>query len=279
MRSSKLEGLVPGKDYVSNNSASTFRACPRRFNLEYVQKIRPIHQNISLYFGVAIHQALDYYFKECPDPDLAVEYFRSVFDGEINEKPIMWSLNGARKDGGDFKDAETAREYGAKMLSAYFNYWFDENQDWEVLASEVDFEIKVGNIIYTGIIDKIIKEKSTGKIYVVDHKTLAQRYSGEFVNNDMAITGYILGAEKLGFKVDGAIYDYLMKLKEPKFERVYTIRTQEQVDDFKESTVATVKAIQAGVDYKHISKECSYCRFQKYCSRDPQASELYFQEK
>ena len=292
--------MITGINYISNNSASTFRSCPRKFNLEYREKLRSVYDNVSLYFGVAIHETLHYYFKECQDIDMAVEYFGSIFDGKINDKQIMWTTNKIRKDGGDFKDAETCREYGEKMIRAYLEYWLDENMGMKVLESEIEFEfelpvgiafsknivraedgylsngVKVKTIKYTGIIDKIVE--IDGKIYVMDHKTLSQRYSTDFVNNDMAMTGYILGAESLGYKADGIIYDYLMKLKEPKFERVYTNRTPEQIAEFKEDTIDTVKAIQSGLKYKNISKDCSFCRFKKYCSKDEQASEIYYKE-
>jgi hypothetical protein len=93
------------------------------------------------------------------------------------------------------------------------------------------------------------------------------------------LTGYLLGAKELGFEADGVIYDYLLKLKEPKFERPKAYRTPEQIQDFIEDTPDTVRGIQMGLKYRNISKDCGYCRFQKYCSRDPQAKELYYQEK
>jgi hypothetical protein len=258
---------IAGETYISNNSASIFRSCPFRFDLEYRQKIVPKKENISFYFGKCIHQALDYYFSEAKDLDMALEYFDSVFMGSLNEREILWSGDPRRKDGGDFRDAQSTLDYVKRMLEAYINYWFDVNMGLDVLASEVDFEYEIdcdgSKILYTGIIDKIVS--IDGKTYILDHKTYAQSVDRELLNVENQISGYYLGAKSLGYDVSGAIFDILYKKKEPVFERIYVDRTDQEIVDFMQDTKDTIHAIKAGYKFRNLGYNCKNCKYKQYC--------------
>lgn len=288
MKELKTKNLQAGKDYLSNNSLSTFRSCPFKFDLTYNKKIYPIYKSISLYFGEAMHAALDYHYSGDRDPDMTIEFFRSYFEGNQNEKPIMWSSNK------NFTDSETAMAYGSKMLEAYFKNYEEEDNLIEVVESEKDFsfDIEIGlkpkyfdidgitvetpapkTIEYTGIIDQIIK--INGLYYGRDFKFMAQKMNADYLTMDNQISGYYLGAKSLGYDLSGFIYDCGYKYVKPIFERILVTRTKKKLDDFLDNTKQTIKALQSGAKYKNISRDCSMCNFNQYCLHDGNLGEMY----
>lgn len=270
------KNFITGKDYISNNSATTFRTCPYKFHLQYREKIAPIKTKASLFFGQCMHQTLDYAFSNKADSDMAKEYFAAVFDEGLKENDIYWAHNGMRKDGGDFCDPETAREYGHRVIDGYFEEY--TVHQFELLASEKDFAFNIGEgkdkIEYSGIIDKIVKDEN-GDVWVLDHKCISQRYRPEKMDNDTQVTGYIVGGKKLGYEIKGAIFDLILKLKVPKFERYYTQRTDSEIADFIENTQETVKGIKSGIKFKSIGDSCSWCDMSHYCKTKELGEDYY----
>jgi CRISPR/Cas system-associated exonuclease Cas4 (RecB family) len=265
--------LVAGRDYISNNSISTYKKCPYKYNLEYIKKIKPIKKSITLYFGVVLHQTLDYHFSNPSTADETVEYFNSAFDGGLSEQPILWQVNGSRKDGGDFQDPESVKKYAEKAIRGYLEAYPER---LEVLESESDFVYKLGGIDYTGIIDKIVKMGD--KIYVLDHKTAAQKVDEDYLQIDPQISGYYLGAEALGYKVDGAIYDYIYKHKTPTFQRYFVERTPKQLESFIKNTKQAMKSLREGTIYQNISRECKTCNYWSYCKTGGELGDNYYEE-
>jgi hypothetical protein len=290
MKQRTTNNLQAGESYISNNSASTFRDCCFKFDATYRQKIKPIHKSVTLYFGEAIHATLDYAYTQAFDEDLCKDYFEAHFMGNLNEQPIMWAGDGKvkilkngteSKARNDFGNAESACEYGKKMIERYIDRWRDDYMGMKVLASEVEFNFNLDlkenseNISYNGIIDKIVE--IDGKQYVLDHKTAAQAMSQDLMQVENQISGYIIGARELGFNPVGAIFDVLYKKKEPEFEMIYVTRSEEQLKDFLDNTKETVKAIRAGYKFQNIGRSCKMCHLHKYCFAGKQLGELYIQ--
>lgn len=60
-------------------------------------------------------------------------------------------------------------EQGIKYLS---EYRFDENH--EVISVEENVNVKIGGYNFTGYIDKLIRDKTDGKLIVLDHKSKSE---------------------------------------------------------------------------------------------------------
>ena len=288
-----------GVDYVSNSSLSTFRGCSHRFNLHYNKNIRAIKTGISLYFGSMLHDALHVHYSAGMSVEETKTYFESAFRGGLKTTPILWAGDGkvkilkngtVSKARNDFGDADSAIDYGKRCLDAYFNAYPDGSL--EVLASEVKFEFPLTipgvnwnhqtdsveddeTIIVMGYIDKIVR--LDGKIYVLDYKTAAQREDEEYLQVENQVSTYYLGAKVLGYDIDGALFDYIYKTKDPEVARYYTSRTPEQIEDWMEQARNTVRAMRQGIVYKNISKMgCKNCDLRQYCWKGEQLGDTYF---
>jgi putative RecB family exonuclease len=54
---------ITGRPYLSHTQLSTMRTCPKRFEFQYVKRLRADFVPSSLVFGGAIHHALELYYQ------------------------------------------------------------------------------------------------------------------------------------------------------------------------------------------------------------------------
>lgn len=119
------------------------------------------------------------------------------------------------------------------LVAAYDARWGAE--DWEVLAVEVEFRYWLGDIEIGGKIDALIRERATGRVFVVEHKTSTADTSPgspywDRLAIDTQVSIYTDGAAfGLDYEIAGCIYDVLkrpqhdLKLATPEESRKYTL--------------------------------------------------------
>lgn len=119
------------------------------------------------------------------------------------------------------------------IVAAYDARWGDE--DWEVLEVEKEFRYFLGDVEIGGKIDALIRDRATGKVYVVEHKTSTADTSPgapywDRLAIDTQVSIYIDGAAfGLDYEIAGCIYDVLkrpmheLKLATPAESRRYTL--------------------------------------------------------
>ncbi len=119
------------------------------------------------------------------------------------------------------------------LVAAYDARWGAE--DWEILAVEVEFRYWLGDIEIGGKIDALIRERVTGKVFVVEHKTSTADTSPgapywDRLAIDTQVSIYTDGAAfGLDYEIAGCIYDVLkrpqheLKLATPLESRKYTL--------------------------------------------------------
>jgi hypothetical protein len=123
-----------------------------------------------------IHLALHGYYKvgrkRGPHP---AKLFIKAYEEECEELG-EFVLRGLDSENDEAK-WEDAKELGVEMLEAYVELYGNDS-DWEVLGTEQPFQYPVrhpqtGKVLfnYVGIIDLIMRQVSTGRIWIWDHKT------------------------------------------------------------------------------------------------------------
>lgn len=125
--------------------------------------------SIALWFGSGIHEALAHYYdlgtKRNNDfIDVWLEYCKSSdADGtfvNVDEMGEEWV---------------EARDLGVQMLQGYLKE-YEGDPEWDVIATEQDFQVMFTledgtKIQYNGTFDGVYREKSTGRIKLMEHKT------------------------------------------------------------------------------------------------------------
>ena len=189
---------------LSNSKIKAWKQCPQNFYYKEVVGIEPRMAPPALRRGVLIHSMLEYYYNKKPWT-IPLGEFQKSWDDLLDEEKDYY--------GGDLP------EEAARMMSGYVTKY--ENHNDQVLAVELNFretpvEIIPG-IAFKGVIDLIMKnEKGT---WIVEHKTCKKIPSEDQRFLDMQTIIYTLVAEKLGYKVDGILWNYV-RTKPPTIPRV-----------------------------------------------------------
>lgn len=223
------------KTMLRTSERNLFKRCQWAWERSYVDQIQPKRRHSSaLWFGTGIHLALEKWYIE--GKKRGIHPAETWTDYAMKSRGDTNYINTYMD--GEFQEAVSATELGQAMMNNYVDhYGLEEHLD--VIATEMDFQVPLlhnemqfngeGDIIsrqtqssYVGQIDLVVRDLSTGKIWLWDHKTCASLGNNQYLPLDdqagsyWAIANYILrkkGLIKDNEKISGIIYNYLVKRK------------------------------------------------------------------
>ena len=137
----------------------TYAECPYGFWLRYLQDPPlPDSGNAWSDYGTLCHALLEEYaLGKISILDLADEYERRYNDAIVHEFP-------------PFPKGYSQKTY-QQGLDYFSNFeGFDEDTH-DIVSAEEKFEIKVGDNTLVGISDLVLRNRETGRLIVIDHKT------------------------------------------------------------------------------------------------------------
>jgi len=196
------------KGLLTSSALKTYRECPKKYELMYDQRWRPVRTSAALRFGTLTHKALEAWWKNLQGDRLgaALEALRTESD--------PW-------------DAVKVRE----LMIGYEAKWGPSAGDYEVVPGgvEMKFTLPLMNPDTMGesrtwdlggkmdVLVQALRGPYAGCIGVVEHKT-----SSEDIENDASpyflkltldgqISQYYLGGMALGHDVEFCVYDVLKK--------------------------------------------------------------------
>ncbi len=184
---------------------NAFRNCRKLCEWRYVKELAPVSRDQRLTFGSLIHECLEMWHR---DGDIA------AVQGHIDRALINRTSDDAMKS-----DWHLARA----MMAGYAGTYHTER--FQVVALEKTFEGSIINpstgapsrsFSIAGKVDGIIKMRSTGEYYLLEHKTAAQ-LDGSYLEKlwtDLQVSLYCHYIEQtLGIRIAGVIYNVLVKSK------------------------------------------------------------------
>lgn len=192
-----------------------WRECQRKHFYKYTLAIQT-PSTPAMAFGTHAHKALELWYRawECGSLELRLGAALGYIDGIE-----------------DISEVERIRLRA--IITAYHTRWC--NEDWEILGVEVEFRYFLGDVEIGGKIDALVRDRGTGKCWVVEHKTSTADTSPGApywikLALDTQISIYLDGA-KFGLDVDvaGCIYDVLkrpmheIKPATPELSRKFTL--------------------------------------------------------
>lgn len=243
---------------ISYSALGTFKQCPLKFKLQYVDKIKTPKSKEAL-FGTLIHKALRVLHEPglvIPTEEELLRFFTDNWDGSIYE---------------DEQQSVLAFAQGIKILKDYYvkNY----PAQFNVVALETSFEapIKIGDDLHlvTGKIDRI--DKTPENLFeVIDYKTTKKMPSQETVDKDLQLSVYHLGManrwpsiveQKRPVKVS------LYYLKHG--EKLSSLRNVENLETTKENIIRDIEQIEKTRKADKFDPRpnalCDWCEFQRNC--------------
>jgi len=150
------------KMIFSFSRCHSFEGCKYEWYLNYLLKdengkrVYENEQNFYAAFGSFCHGILEKILKKQMTIEDSIEYYKSNYDQEIE----CWDV------------ADPTREkYFYLGLEYFATLDFDWLDKYEVLGVEKKCEFEIEGRSFIGYIDLLIKDKTTGDIIVIDHKS------------------------------------------------------------------------------------------------------------
>lgn len=173
--------------HISASSISSYKSCPIRYRLAYVEGIRPAQDTEPLRMGTAWHKGLE--VLETPSGG-RVELRDGIHNKIYPENRLEMAVTMACEvyetvpDWADPTAWAVEREIVANGLAAY--YWVygePEDSEYETIAVEQKFDLPLTNpdtgrptpnFRRVGKIDRIIRHKSIGRLLIQENKSTSK---------------------------------------------------------------------------------------------------------
>lgn len=186
------------KDIITYTGLSTFQKCPEMYKWRYIDGLDKIGPAGAKELGTAIHRALEVLF----------------LTGDIRQAED--ALNGFSPLAGPHGLGEEDFARARGMLAGYYGRWGNPHNQYEVVKVEktFSFPVEYSNYALEGKIDILVRDKSTGRLQLWDHKTTSQMDEDYITQRwmDLQLHLYTIGAlEALGYEVEELVYDILSK--------------------------------------------------------------------
>lgn len=180
---------------LTNSMRNKFASCHRAFKFCYEDLKKPIKTSDALNFGTAMHSMLEVYWQ--------------------GKRPFVPNM----------EDGYTTNTLLA-LFEGYQKRWQESDRmTYETIGTEMRFDAplmnpETGGVSKTfhlsGKIDALAKEKTTGKVVIVEHKTTGQDIGpgSDYWRKlpiDGQVSGYYCGAEALGHQASTCLYDVIRK--------------------------------------------------------------------
>lgn len=255
-------------EIVTKSRLAAFSTCQRLHDMAYNKGYRSILPRELAEWGTLFHAGLDAWWGVFKDGDGPGSANIQPFPG-LPLATAMRAMESARATAPAIDDAAFAK--AQVMMIAYDSRWSETMSEWEVLGVEVEFITTIPGrrrLRVAGKLDKLLRKRSDGSIWFVEHKTTGADLSAgstywQRLRMDPQVSIYHSGMRSLGHEPMGCLYDVidrpaLRPLKATPVElRKYTKATKtepsrlysnqreadETVDEFRERLGALISEV------------------------------------
>jgi len=162
----------------SYSRLSSYQNCPYEFFLKYIVKAPDIYQeegNFYAELGSYVHSILEMVFKGELSIDDAGTYYYEHYDENVFYTTKQSIMN---------KKYEACADYFAEVDFSWL-------KDFDILGVELECTTEIGGHSFVGYLDLVLRNKETGAIILMDHKSAAYPFSEK--------TGNLLKSHKKTF--------------------------------------------------------------------------------
>lgn len=257
---------------VSNSSRHCFKRCHKQFEYRYIRRLESTAPQTALAFGILWHETMDAAYESTEVTDDEIRAFYEAKAQElVNELPADF----------DAKKLMDTIEMGRQMLR-YFLEEIKPNDDFEMVATEVSFRVKLINpatghashTTFVGRADGIIERNGT--LYLREYKTAADLRTDHLILDDQ-VADYLWALRQTGVNVQGVCYDIFRKVnpystrsQPPYHYREYIYRSDAEIEERGKELYAEAQLIRAathmGLYDRNPTRDCGWdCGFRSMC--------------
>ena len=265
IRNDSLAAMRQGL-HVSVSQVKSWLMCPRKYQFQYVLGAEPEHRPVALALGTAVHRALEAFYEHLqvhhapPSVEAVATAFVDRWAVEVRD-PLPLRFD-------DGQDADGVKDQGVALLEAFCRQGFMPD---EVLAVEQPFAVElvdpataeVCDIPLIGAIDLVARHQ--GRVWLVEHKTAARRFTADRIAYDFQPTCYLLAARTLGLEHPAAAFQVLLKTRKPTVETIPLNRTDNDENEMIDTFLHALRGIEAGAFPRNRGWSCADCQFKGAC--------------
>jgi len=251
--------------HLSVSAINTYLNCSLMYKFSRIDKFKPDYLSDNLVFGSTIHKVLAEYNQE--------KMMGNLLSSEDLEAIFRKEWEGAAKDNDEIQYSQNVSyrillNQGIKMLQAFIDRAPENDATIVAIEEPFVYEIDGLDVPMIGVMD-LVEEEDDHSLTITDYKTSKRSMPINDVDNSFQLTVYYTAAKANGY-ADRNInlkFDCLIKTQKPKFEQIYTERTQTDSLRAIKKIKQVWDGIQKGVFIPNdTSWYCSYCAFQKHCN-------------
>jgi hypothetical protein len=252
--------------HTSISALKTFLQCPRKYRLQYVDRVSPSFRAMALHFGIAWHETIGRWLLgstiEAPlSIDELQAHLRQGLESAANTDgpPVLFD--------DDEQDLEGVVAIGARMLAAFLGAVALPEK---VLEVEHPFALELrdpdtGELLpvpLVGAIDAVVVAR--GKVVLWELKTGKKKWSADQVAFDLQPSAYLRRAAQ--------------QWAEPQLKLIVTTKAKstivqiEEVErlpqdhaDLSATAASVLRAVGAGVDHPIRGWQCRSCAVAGHC--------------
>ena len=261
----------------SFSKINTYKNCPQKYKINYLNKIRKNHESIEAFMGKRVHEVLEwFYYKRIKNMssfypfDILLEKYNNLWNyhwhNDIYLARQKYTI--VRKRNKKFKkyfplekNKEMIKQIGEICLANYYKRYikgFDEN----INSVELKISVKINDFSFNCIIDRLdIDDNGNYKIY--DYKTGKKPISYSAAMNDLQLSLYQLAIRE-NYKDSQTISLNWYYLRENKIITVE--HTEDKISQLKNKILYLIEKMKSD---KELSAKksilCDWCYFWEEC--------------
>lgn len=272
-----------GKIHISFSEFSKYQSCGHRHLIEKYLKLVKEETSIHLIFGNSVHKAIEHGIRDRSHVEDRVMMFREDFTKEMMDN---------MRDTPEFRDLEAFLGQGENIIRSLSTEKILKNYD--VIGVELPlYEKIVGIFHFKGFIDLILRDKSTGRILIIDWKTSGEQWDVSKKKKDttfmaqMRLYKYFF-AKKQGVEIDEIDCKYIVlnRLKSKKcpelgFGEIQPVEIFSDNQDIEGSLTMVAEAVRdihvknyfPKAKFNNKTGNCFFCPYKNnfaMCDSDPE---------
>jgi putative RecB family exonuclease len=244
----------------SHTRLSTYKQCPYRYKLRYIDKIPEETKTIEQFMGSRVHNALERLYKNIISAKIiplerVIEYYHRNWEKEWDDNIRFVNKELSKED---------YRELGERCIQDYYESYYPFNQSRTIhVEKRVSFALdKDGRCKIQGYIDRLaIAPDGTYEIH--DYKTNKSLPTQRDKDEDKQLALYQIGVKSMWGDAHSInlIWHYLVFNKE-----MSSSRTDEDIERLRAEQISLINEIESATEFPpQESSLCSWCSYQSIC--------------
>lgn len=249
------------KPHTSISAIKTYLQCPRKYRLQYVDRIKPAFRSAALAFGTAWHDVIDQWLTTPANQDELHQRLRDKLNVLLADGDIVFD--------DEDESAESLVDMSLRMLDIFL---VKVPHPEKTIAVEVPFSLEIVHpltaeilpVRFIGSIDALVVEDGIEVIWEL--KSGKRRWNADALDYDLQTTSYKIAARDLGRGDDTPVKLVLTtKAKQPDVQVEQLLRHRRDERELVETVFAVHRAVDAGVDFPNRGWQCRTCAWAGAC--------------